>query len=138
MAAERMADVSEKVAGHLESMDANEILSRSSQVEKIDNVARRTFGLDIPASGSDTLNLNVLIWRTCDCADQPKERVVQICARVRKSGLDVRHRFFPGLLSCAMDTRTLQRKNNNSLSRRDRSGGTSTTFCNFPRIRCFW
>ena len=47
---ERMADVSEKVAGHLESLHADEILSRSSQVEKIDTVARRTFGLD-SASG---------------------------------------------------------------------------------------
>ena len=43
---ERIADVSEKVAGHLESMEADEILSRSSQVEKIDTVARRTFGLE--------------------------------------------------------------------------------------------
>jgi len=55
-----MADVSEKVAGHLESMEADEILSRSSQVEKIDTVARRTFQLDNPAAGSGALNLNVL------------------------------------------------------------------------------
>ena len=55
-----MADVSEKVAGHLESMEANEILSRSSQVEKIDTVARRTFGLDSPVAGSGAVNLNVL------------------------------------------------------------------------------
>ena len=57
---ERIAGVSEKVAGHLESLDADEILSRSSQVEKIDGVARRTFGLDPPAPGSGALNLNVL------------------------------------------------------------------------------
>jgi len=38
---ERMAGVSERVIGHIESMDADEILARSSQVEKIDNVARR-------------------------------------------------------------------------------------------------
>jgi len=57
---ERMAEVSEKVAGHSESMEADEILSRSSQVEKIDTVARRTFGLDSPAAGSGALNLNVL------------------------------------------------------------------------------
>jgi uncharacterized protein YjcR len=57
---ERMADVSEKVAGHLESMEADEILSRSSQVEKIDTVARRTFGLDNPAAGSGSVNLHVL------------------------------------------------------------------------------
>jgi len=56
----RTAKFSEKVAGHLESLDANEILLRSAQVEKIDSVARRTFGLDIPASGSAAVNLNVL------------------------------------------------------------------------------
>ena len=55
-----MANVSEKVAGHLESLDADEILWRSSQVEKIDTVARRTFGLDTPVSGSGVVNLNVL------------------------------------------------------------------------------
>ena len=55
-----MADVSEKVAGHLESMAADEILLRSSQVEKIGTVARRTFGLDNPISGSGAVNLNVL------------------------------------------------------------------------------
>jgi hypothetical protein len=55
-----MPDVSEKVAGHLESLQTDEILSRSSQVEKIDTVARRTFGLDMPASGSGSVNLNVL------------------------------------------------------------------------------
>jgi hypothetical protein len=32
-------------------MDADEILLRNAQVEKIDNVARRTFGLDTPAAG---------------------------------------------------------------------------------------
>ena len=55
-----MPDVSEKVAGHLESLETDEVLSRSSQVEKIDTVARRTFGLDMPASGSGSVNLNVL------------------------------------------------------------------------------
>jgi hypothetical protein len=55
-----MADVSERVAGHLEVMEADEILSRSSQVEKLDTVARRTFGLDSPTAGSGALNLNVL------------------------------------------------------------------------------
>jgi hypothetical protein len=39
-----MAGVSEKVVGHLEKMEADEILSRGAKVEKIDNVARRTFG----------------------------------------------------------------------------------------------
>jgi hypothetical protein len=38
----------------------DEILSRSSQVEKIDTVARRTFELDNAEKGTGTLNLNVL------------------------------------------------------------------------------
>jgi len=57
---ERVAGVSEKVVDHWESMEADEILSRSSQVEKIDTVARRTFGLDDTASGNGAVNLNVL------------------------------------------------------------------------------
>ena len=57
---ERMADVSEKVVTHLASMDADSILTRGAQIEKIDAVARRTFGLDIPAPGSGAVNLNVL------------------------------------------------------------------------------
>jgi hypothetical protein len=54
-----MADVSEKVADHLVWMRSGEILSRSVQVEKIDAVVRRTFGLDSPP-GSGAVNLNVL------------------------------------------------------------------------------
>jgi hypothetical protein len=57
---ERIAGVSERVVDHLETMDPNEILSRSSQVEKIDTVARRTFGLDSPTPGSGAVNLAML------------------------------------------------------------------------------
>jgi hypothetical protein len=57
---ERMAGVSEKVVTHLASMNADSILTRSAQVEKIDSVARRTFGLDNTAIGNGALNLNVL------------------------------------------------------------------------------
>jgi hypothetical protein len=57
---ERVAGVSERVIGHVEAMDADEILSRSSQVERIDSVARRTFGLDSPAADNGALNVNVL------------------------------------------------------------------------------
>jgi hypothetical protein len=49
-----------RVVSHIASMDADSILSRSSQVEKIDTVARRTFGLDSPTAGSGSVNLNVL------------------------------------------------------------------------------
>jgi hypothetical protein len=57
---ERMAGVSERVIGHVETMDADEILSQSAQVERIDTVARRTFGLDNTEKGTGALNLNVL------------------------------------------------------------------------------
>src|SRR4026208_913670 len=43
---ERVAGVSERVAGHVESMDPDEILNRSAQFEKINTIARRTFGLN--------------------------------------------------------------------------------------------
>jgi len=57
---ERVAGVSERVIGHVETMEADEILARSSQVEKIDTVGRRTFGLDNAEKGTGALNLNVL------------------------------------------------------------------------------
>jgi hypothetical protein len=57
---ERLAGVSERVIGHVETMEADEILARSSQVEKIDTIARRTFGLDNAEKGTGALNLAVL------------------------------------------------------------------------------
>jgi hypothetical protein len=55
---ERMAGVSERGVNHIERMDGSEILDSVDQIEKLDKVARRTFGLnDIPASG---FSLNVL------------------------------------------------------------------------------
>ena len=57
---ERIAGVSESVVGHVEAMDADEILTRSAQFEKIDTIARRTFGLNDAPSGQGSLTLNVL------------------------------------------------------------------------------
>jgi hypothetical protein len=57
---ERMAGVTEKVLPHLEGMEPNEILSRVDQVEKLDKVARRTFGLDNDSGQSLGLRLNIL------------------------------------------------------------------------------
>jgi hypothetical protein len=55
---DRMAGVSERGVDHIETMDGPEILSSVDQIEKLDKVARRTFGLnDIPSSG---FTLNVL------------------------------------------------------------------------------
>jgi len=57
---ERVAGVSERVVGHVESMDPDEILSRSGQFEKIDTIARRTFRLDDAPPSQGGLNLNIL------------------------------------------------------------------------------
>src|SRR5439155_21191939 len=42
---ERMAGVSERAVDHIETMDGPEILNSVDQIEKLDKVARRTFGL---------------------------------------------------------------------------------------------
>src|SRR5439155_5858867 len=42
----RMAGVSEKGVEHIETMDGPELLNSVDQIEKLDKVARRTFGLD--------------------------------------------------------------------------------------------
>jgi hypothetical protein len=57
---ERIAGVSEKVAGHLETMAPDDILNRASQLKRFDSVARRTFGLDDAEKGTGALNLAVL------------------------------------------------------------------------------
>jgi len=57
---ERIARVSERVVGHIEAMHQDEILSRSAQFEKIDSIARRTFGLNDVTSNPGCLSLNIL------------------------------------------------------------------------------
>jgi hypothetical protein len=42
---ERMAGVSERGVDHIETMDGPEILNSVDQIEKLDKVARRTFGI---------------------------------------------------------------------------------------------
>jgi hypothetical protein len=42
---ERMAGVSERGVDHIETMDGPEILNAVDKVEKLDKVARRTYGL---------------------------------------------------------------------------------------------
>jgi DNA-binding Lrp family transcriptional regulator len=54
----RIAGVSKRGVDHIETMDGPEILNSVDQIEKLDKVARRTFGLnDNPYSG---FTLNVL------------------------------------------------------------------------------
>ena len=58
---ERMAGVSERGVDHIETMDGPGILRSIDQIDKLDKVARRTYGLDDTlATGQITLNvLNV-------------------------------------------------------------------------------
>ena len=57
---ERIAGVSERVVGHIESMRPDEILARGAQFEKIDTIARRTFGLNEAPPAQGALTLSVL------------------------------------------------------------------------------
>src|SRR6476620_1258194 len=57
---ERIAGVSERVVGHIELMCPDEILTRSAQFEKIDTIARRTFGLNEVPPSQGALTLSVL------------------------------------------------------------------------------
>ena len=54
----RMAGVSERGVDHIETMDGPEILNSVDEIEKLDKVARRTFGLDNnPLPSGFTLNV---------------------------------------------------------------------------------
>ena len=94
---ERMADISEKVVSHIASIYADSILSRSSQVEKINTVARRTFWTGQLSVRQRHAQPKCAYWRTCDCSDQTEERVAILCLRARRSaGVGVCPRFRPG------------------------------------------
>jgi hypothetical protein len=58
---ERMAGVSERGVDHIETMQGSEILARVNQIEKLDEVARRTFGLSDSASDGSNLMVNIAI-----------------------------------------------------------------------------
>jgi hypothetical protein len=53
----RMAGMSEKGVGHIETMDGPEILNSIDEIEKLDKVARRTFGLN----DSDSHDNNAIV-----------------------------------------------------------------------------
>jgi hypothetical protein len=71
---ERMAGVSERGVDHIETMDGPEILNSADQIEKLDKVSRRTFGLEDNPYGEhfslNVLNLNLLV----ESSDQLKTR----------------------------------------------------------------
>jgi len=58
---ERMAGVSECGVDHVETMQGSEILGRIDQIEKLDKVARRTFGISGDAPGTNVaVNIAIL------------------------------------------------------------------------------
>ena len=61
---ERMAGVSEKVVSHVETLEADAILDRVDHVEKLDRIARRTYGLDQDQRPVSPLSLNFLGGQT--------------------------------------------------------------------------
>jgi hypothetical protein len=54
---ERMAGVSERGVDHIETMNGPQILNSVDQIEKLDKVARRTFGLNDNPYSEFTLNV---------------------------------------------------------------------------------
>jgi hypothetical protein len=67
---ERMAGVSEKVVSHVETLEADTVLDRVDDVEKLDRIARRTYGLDEDQRPVSPLNLNFLGGQTAIRIDQ--------------------------------------------------------------------
>jgi hypothetical protein len=61
---ERMANVSETVVSHIETLEPGTILDRVDDVEKLDRMARRTYGLNEVGRIDSPLNLNVLSQNT--------------------------------------------------------------------------
>jgi GcrA cell cycle regulator len=61
---ERMAGVSERGVDHIETMDGPEILSSVDQIEKLDKVARRTFGISDDGSHAENIAVNIAILGT--------------------------------------------------------------------------
>jgi hypothetical protein len=58
---ERMAGVSERGVDHIETMNGPQILNSVDEIEKIDKIARRTFGLSDSDSHGNNLLVNVAI-----------------------------------------------------------------------------
>jgi len=57
---DRVAGVTEKVLPHLEGMSSDSILHRVDEVEKLDRIARRNYGLDSNQEHPGILNVAVL------------------------------------------------------------------------------
>ena len=60
---QRMAGVSERGVDHIETMDGPEILNSVDQIEKLDKVARRTFGLNDDDAHNPNSVINIAMLR---------------------------------------------------------------------------
>lgn len=58
---ERMAGVSERGVDHIETMDGTQILNSVDQIEKLDKVARRTFGIADAKGDQSQVAVNIAI-----------------------------------------------------------------------------
>jgi len=57
----RMANIVEKTVPHVEAMEPGAILDRVDDVEKLDKVARRTFGISETGLPADQVMINIAI-----------------------------------------------------------------------------
>ena len=57
----RMANIVEKTVPHVEAMELGAILERVDDVEKLDKVARRTFGISETGLPADQVMINIAI-----------------------------------------------------------------------------
>ena len=55
----RMANIVEKTIPHVEAMEPDAILDRVDDVEKLDKVARRTFGISDDGSRGENVTVNI-------------------------------------------------------------------------------
>jgi len=58
---ERMAGVTERGVAHVEALEGGAILDRVGAIEKLDRIARRSFGLDDRPAGGLSLDLSVFV-----------------------------------------------------------------------------
>lgn len=60
----RMANIVEKTLPHVEAMEPGAILDRVDDVEKLDKIGRRTFGLSDGDAHGDNFAVNIAILGT--------------------------------------------------------------------------
>jgi len=71
----RMAGVSERAVDHIETMHGGEILASSDQIDKLDKIARRTYGLNETSGNAGPLSLNVLCGNAAVIVAPPEASV---------------------------------------------------------------